>query len=96
MFHFLVCLFQGGATPDAEYDYVDDVFFDSPPVSPTSLVYTPSTTFFDAPSTLQTIAERSKLSEGNYLFMTVGNQSIYVISPYSTKQYILATLSNSV
>lgn len=58
---------EGLVTPEPEYDYVDDVFFDSPPVSsPVSPLppYTPSTTFFDAPSTLQTIAERSMLSEG--------------------------------
>ncbi|KAI0217013.1 Inactive rhomboid protein 1 [Lamellibrachia satsuma] len=63
---------NGFVTPETEYDYVDDVFFDNPPVSPPgSPPYTPSSTFFDAPSSLHPIAERSKLSEGE----SVGSQT---------------------
>ena len=67
----VVFVLQGITAPDPEYDFLDDVFFDSPPVSPASSPFppsSPSATFFDAPSSLRPIAERSKRSEGNCLF----------------------------
>lgn len=90
-FHFAICALQGFVTPETEYDYVDDVFFDNPPVSPPgSPPYTPSSTFFDAPSSLHPIAERSKLSEGNNLFY-YGVQDAVSSGSYACKLMMLSS-----